>query len=138
MPDEATMKPLQEGAIVELMQPMLETMLSLLGRQVFSPETLKQIVTKRKRRPNDYIKAYNLCDGEHSINQIAKEIGVSIGTLSPILADWKEHGIIYEVSSKGAKFYKRLYPLRAPKATERAHEDSDQGEAPEGNDDDQV
>jgi hypothetical protein len=58
---------------------MLEVMIALLGRCVFTPEQLKAIVMKWKRNPEDYVKAYNLCDGEHSVSQIADAINLSPG-----------------------------------------------------------
>lgn len=93
-----------------------ETMVTLLGRLVFPPDELAKIVMKGKRNPLQYIKAYNLCNGEHGVTDIAKEIGVSQGTLSPILADWKDMGIIYKITKPGGTFYKRLYKLEAPKS----------------------
>lgn len=71
---------------------------------------------KGKRNPESYVKAYNLCDGEHTLSQIAKEINVVPGTLSPILSDWKDRGMIFEVIGSGGKFYRRLYKLDMPKA----------------------
>jgi len=115
--------------VADSMQSLFETMTSLLGRLALPPDELKKIVMKAKRKPEDYIKAYNLCDGEHSVRQIVTAIDVSIGTLSPILAGWKDLGIIYEVTKKGGKFYKRLYPLEAPRATDSSKK---QGEKPEG------
>ena len=91
--------------------PMLEAIIGLLGRQVFPPEQLKALIMKGKRIPEKYVKAYNLCDAGHGVREIAKEIDVSIGTISPILSDWKDMGIIFEVERLGGKFYKRLYRL---------------------------
>ena len=59
-----------EVASQESTQGMFEVMISLLGRLVFPPEELKAIVMKWKRDPEDYVKAYNLCDGGHSVSQI--------------------------------------------------------------------
>jgi len=95
---------------------MLEVVISLVGRLVFPPEKLKDIVMKRKKNPEDYLKAYNLCDGEHIVSQIADEIHVTKQTLSPIMSEWKELGIIYEVTKSGGKFYKKLYKLDMPKS----------------------
>jgi DNA-binding Lrp family transcriptional regulator len=50
-------------------------------------------------------------DGEKSLSEIAKVIGVALGTLSPILKEWEELGIIYEVEKPGGKFYKKLFPI---------------------------
>jgi hypothetical protein len=97
---------------------MFEIMISLLGRLVYPPETLRLIVMKWKKKPEDYVKAYNLCDGEHTVKQIADAINVTGTNLSPILAEWKELGIVYEVIKKGGKFYKKLYKLEMPKPSE--------------------
>lgn len=97
---------------------MFETMISLLGRLIYPPKELTATVMWKKRNPEEYVKAYNLCDGEHTLSQIADAINVSPGTLSPILAEWKELSIIYEVAKKGGKFYKKLYKLEMPKPTE--------------------
>jgi hypothetical protein len=97
---------------------MFETMILLLGRLVYPPEQLRPIVMKWKKKPEDYVKVYNLCDGEHTVKQIADAINVTGTNLSPILAEWKELGIIYEVAKKGGKFYKKLYKLEMPKPSE--------------------
>lgn len=97
-------------------QGVYEAMITLLGRLVFPPDQLAKIVMKGKRAPEDYVRGYNLCDGEHTLTQIASEIHVTPGTLSPIMSEWKDTGIIYEVVKKGGKFYKRLYKVDLPKA----------------------
>jgi hypothetical protein len=94
---------------------MLEAMIPLLGRITFPVADLQAIVMLKKRNPLDYIKAYNLCDGEHTLSEIAEYIQVSKGTLSPILAEWKDQGIVYEVTRKNGRFYKRLYRLETPR-----------------------
>jgi DNA-binding transcriptional ArsR family regulator len=103
---------------VEALQPLLEAMTTLLGRFVYPPDKLRDIVMKRKRNPEAYVRAYNLCDGMHTVTQIADAIGVSQPTLSTILPEWKELGIVYEVSTSGGKFYKKLYKLNLPRETE--------------------
>ena len=93
-----------------------EEKLKLLGRIAFSPEpeiTIRKIVTSGKKgdKRKGYIKGYNACDGKHSVREIAKIVGVTEGTLSPILQKWAEIGIIFEIECRGGKFYKRLFPV---------------------------
>lgn len=113
MPKKAKVSAKSDPTTVESLQPLLETMITLLGRLVYPPEKITEIITKSKRKkdPKDYVRAYNLCDGEHTLSQIAEAIDVVPGTLSPILSGWKELGIIYETTKKGGQFYKRLYRL---------------------------
>lgn len=89
--------------------------ISLLGRLAFPEEKLKEIITKSKRNPEAYIRGYNACDGKNTITEIAKIIGVTQSTLTPIFQDWETKGIIYEIESKIGKTYMKLYPLPSPK-----------------------
>lgn len=88
-----------------------ETIISLLGRFVFTPEQVKDIVTSKKQEDlkQQYINGYNALDGKKSVSEIARIIGVTTGTLSPILLQWEDLGIIYEVEKARGKFYKRLF-----------------------------
>jgi hypothetical protein len=90
-----------------------EVIISLLGRLAFTTEQVKAIVTSNKRdnlKPR-YIDGYNALDGTKSVSEIANIIGIAAGTLSPILSQWDELGIIYEIERSGGKFYKKLFPI---------------------------
>ncbi len=135
LPRTQSWGPTAEMSNEESSQGISEVVITLLGRLVFPPDQLAKMVMKGKRTPAQYIKAYNLCDGNHGVTKIAKEIGVSIGTLSPILAEWKDTGIVYEVTKPGGTFYKRLYKLDAPKGikvmSEEAKTEEPAGEKPD-------
>jgi len=88
-----------------------EVMISLLGRIAFDKDEVKTIVAAKKRNPEKYIAGYNSCDGNHSLSMIAEIVGVTAATLSPILAEWEEIGIIREVEKSGGKFYKKLFSI---------------------------
>lgn len=88
-----------------------EIIISLLGRLAFKPDDIRNLVTSRKQNPQNYINGYNACDGSRSLSDIARVVGVTPGTLSPILAEWEEVGIIYEVERPRGKFYKKLFPI---------------------------
>lgn len=112
------MSPKKSASIIDGKEPqfdsnsgILEAILNLLGRLVYPPELLPTIITKYKRNPEKYIKAYNLCDGEHTVTKIAEIIGIDPSTISVIFTDWKDLGIIYEINKKGGKFYKNLYKV---------------------------
>lgn len=88
-----------------------EVIISLLGRIAFTPDKIREIVTYKKQNPENYVKGYNACNGEHTLSQIASIIGVTSGTLSPKLSEWEELGIIYEVERPKGKFYKKIFPI---------------------------
>jgi DNA-binding MarR family transcriptional regulator len=77
-----------------------EIIISLLGRIAFNKEEVREIVTYKKRNPKKYVEGYNACDGNHSVSELARIIGVTQGTLSPILAEWEDLGIIREVDGR--------------------------------------
>jgi len=89
--------------------------ISLLGRLAFPEEKLKEIIGRKKRAPEAYLRGYNSCDGKSTVTEIARIIGVNQSTLTPILQDWESRGIIYEVDSSKGKTYMKLYSLLNPK-----------------------
>ena len=90
-----------------------EIIISLLGRIAFDEDKVRKIVVSGKRKDlrKGYIKGYNTCDGAHTVSELANIVGVTEGTLSPILGNWEELGIIYEVEKPKGKFYKKLFPI---------------------------
>jgi DNA-binding MarR family transcriptional regulator len=88
-----------------------EVIISLLGRIAFTPDKIREIVTRKKQNPENYVKGYDACDDKHTVSEIAAIIGVTSGTLSPILSEWEELGIIYEVERPNGKFYKKIFPI---------------------------
>ena len=88
-----------------------EIMISLLGRMAFKKEEIREIVTRKKQNPERYVEGYNACDGNHTVTQLANIVGVKQPTLSPILQEWEEFGIIFEIERPRGKFYKKLFPI---------------------------
>jgi len=97
--------------IIKKIEKQNEIVISLLGRIAFTPEKIRDVVTKKKQNPQGYIDAYNACDGNHNVNELAVIAGVDQSTLSPILREWEELGIIYEVEKPKGKFYRKLFPI---------------------------
>ena len=90
-----------------------EVIISLLGRIAFTPEQVSELVVSRKKDnlKQKYVDGYNALNGRRSLSQIAKIVGVTRQTIAPILLQWEELGIIYEIERAGGKFYKKLFPI---------------------------
>jgi DNA-binding MarR family transcriptional regulator len=101
--------------IIEFNQSYLEEINTLLGRFVFPNDQLVDIIRKYKKDPEKYVIAYNLFNGELNQTKIAEMSKIDQGQLSRVLEDWKEMGIIYEISKKGGKFFKKLYKVEPKK-----------------------
>jgi hypothetical protein len=101
---------------VETLARQNETVIKLLGRMAFKEDDVKKIVTTKKQNPAKYIEGYNACDGKHTVSQIAAVVGVKQPTVVPILQQWEEDGIIFEVENPdapkgGGKFYRKIFPV---------------------------
>lgn len=93
-----------------------EEKIKLLGRIAFGPEPEKNIrklivFGKKGSVANNYVKGYNALDGKSSLKDIAKLIGVTSATLSPILQKWADIGLVYVIEGNGSKHYKKLFPV---------------------------
>jgi DNA-binding MarR family transcriptional regulator len=95
-----------------------ETIIVLLGRMVFKQEDVRQIVTyKKKGNPEKYVWGYNACDGKHTVSEIATVVGVDQSTATPVLQQWEDAGIVFEVENPdtgkkgGGKFYRKIFPI---------------------------
>jgi hypothetical protein len=89
----------------------MQVIISLLAKLAIGEDEIIRIVTSRKRNPIDYIRGYNSLNGRRTVSEVAEIIGVSIGTLSPILQDWKSKGIVYETRTSSGVFYRYLLHL---------------------------
>jgi DNA-binding MarR family transcriptional regulator len=91
-----------------------EAILKLIARLAFKEAEIKSIVSYKKKgdAPDRYVNGYNACNGMTSVADLAKIIRVAPQTLSPILQEWEEEGIIYKYkeSAEGV-FYKRIMRL---------------------------
>jgi hypothetical protein len=94
------------------MDKKAEIMISLLGRLCFPEDKLRNLIVRNKRNPEAYVRGYNACNGRRAVNEIARIVGVTSGTLVPILQEWERLGIAFvaEPDSRN-KCYQALYAL---------------------------
>jgi len=98
--------------VSETVEKQLDVLISLMARRDPGIAFMHRIVTRGKKDPAAYIRAYNALDGSLSVTEAAKIAGVTIATMSEILQGWRMEGIIYDVSGTAGKpLYKRLVVL---------------------------
>lgn len=103
-----------EDGVISLLERIAkqnEILIGLVGRTAFEKKELKTIIMKNKKNPEKYIEGYNACNGRNQVTKIAKIVGIDKGTISRVLKNWEELGIIYEVEKPGGKFYKKIFPI---------------------------
>jgi len=90
-----------------------EVIISLLARNknILGIEIIQSIVTKNKHDPKNYLKAYNSCNGENGVTDIAKIAGVKQPTITPILKKWCDEGILFNLGTVTKPLYKGLLKL---------------------------
>lgn len=97
--------------ILEHISKQNEVIISLLGRMVFPEDKLKRIITKGSKKPREMIIAYNYCDGETSVTQIAKKSGVAQPSLREAVDKWEREGIILKNIVKNEVLPLKLYGI---------------------------
>lgn len=104
----------QESILLARIIEQNNAIIALLGKKAFTNEEVLNIIVsgKQKIKRQKYVEGYNACDGEHSVSDIAKIVGVAQSTLSPVLQGWEEIGIIYSViGPKAGKFYRKIFRI---------------------------
>lgn len=74
--------------------------IALLGKIAFPDNKLKSMIQKKSKKPNEILKAYNLCNGELTITEIAKQSGIAQQSLSEAITKWEQLGIIMRTGSE--------------------------------------
>jgi hypothetical protein len=89
----------------------LQTVVALVGRIAYDPRELREIITKGRHNPENYITGYNSCNGKKTIRELSEIFDADRGNLSRTLKDWAALGIVYEITKPKGRFYKKIYPL---------------------------
>jgi len=90
-----------------------EIIISLLGRMAFPEDELKKLITSNSKKPDILLKAYNLCDGNTGLTEIARKASISQPSLTEAIKRWVEMGIVIKhVNKSNQVFPQRLYKLR--------------------------
>jgi hypothetical protein len=96
-----------------------EMLISLIGRLVWTPEKLVELVMANKKKdPEAYVSVYNALDGEKTGKQLGEIAGVTQQAISNVLSGWLEDGIVLNVGTDTSPKYRRLMRLpekRKPK-----------------------
>jgi DNA-binding MarR family transcriptional regulator len=89
-----------------------DMMISLLSRIAFPNDTLKKIIQKGSKKPDEILVAYNLCDGKATITEIAKRANIAQQSLSAAIDKWEQEGIIIKRVAGAEVLPKKLYSVQ--------------------------
>jgi DNA-binding MarR family transcriptional regulator len=73
-----------------------ELIISLLGRIAFKNDELRELIQKGSKEPEEILVAYNLCDGQTPITDIAKKAGIAKPSLTVAIEKWEGLGVVFK------------------------------------------
>lgn len=81
--------------ILKSIENQNKMIISLLGRLSIPEKDLIAIIQKKSKKPKEILNAYNLCDGNLTITEVAKKAGIAQSSLSEAIPKWEKLGIIF-------------------------------------------
>jgi hypothetical protein len=97
-------------------EELLRCLLHVIGRSVITPEEVRASIGKGKNR----VKAFNLFDGNHTLQEVASKTRIDRGNLSRTAGNWVNSGIAFWVGEGANSRLLHLYPIpeKAPRDAE--------------------
>lgn len=94
---------------------LLRCLIHVIGRVAIPQQQVRAVVGKGKNR----VKAFNLFDGNHQLEEVARKMKIDRGNLSRSAASWVENGIAFWIGSGKDARLLHLYPIpeREPRGT---------------------
>lgn len=87
-------------------ETVLRAIVGLIGRQVFPPDRLMEIVGDGKQ-----LQAFNMCDGTKGQAEIAKAMGLDQGNFSRTVGRWVAEGVLFRLGDNRDAKLLHVYPL---------------------------
>jgi len=79
----------------------------VIGRVAVPPEEVRDVIGTGKNR----IKAFNLCDGSHTLLEIARTTKINQGNLSRAASEWLANGIVFWLGEGKEARLLHMYPI---------------------------
>ena len=91
----------------EKIATLLECLIHVIGRMAIPMKQVSDVVGTSPK----YLKAFNLCDGSKTQQEIAKKLKLDPGNLSKACARWVENGVAFSMGEgKDARLI-HIYPI---------------------------
>jgi hypothetical protein len=86
---------------------LLECLIHVIGRAAIRMDEVRDIVGDRAKQ----IRAYNLCNGSLTQNQIAKKIGLDQGNFSRSVDRWFKSGVMFRFEEGNEIKLLHVFPI---------------------------
>jgi DNA-binding MarR family transcriptional regulator len=94
-------------------EQLIASLIQVIGRAALPPDKISEFVGRGRAQ----LRAFNMCDGNHTQIEIAKKLRIDQGQLSRTLTRWVENGIAFRVGEGKELRFLHIYPI--PTTTER-------------------
>jgi CRISPR/Cas system CSM-associated protein Csm2 small subunit len=87
-----------------------ELIISLLGRIAFNEDKLRELILRGSKKKS-ILNAYNLCDGERKIKEIAKMVNITPEGVGAAVIKWNKLGIVLKYEEGRDVIPMKLYEV---------------------------
>lgn len=88
-------------------EQLLACLIQVISRTAMPAERVRDLVGDGKAN----LRAFNMCDGVRTQNEIAKKLKIDQGQLSKTFARWVETGIAFRVGDENESRLLHVYPV---------------------------
>lgn len=86
---------------------LIECLIHIIGRAAVKVEEVHQIVETGRKQ----IKAFNLCDGQLTLSEVAEKTGLDKGNLSRAFDRWVKNGVAFQFCEGKEVRLLHIYPI---------------------------
>lgn len=92
----------------DVVSKQLEMLIALVAQATIGRDEIRRIALLGKKKPQQWLKGYNACDGKRGVTEIAKIAGVSQPNATNVLKTWERQSIVFNVGTEKKPLFRRL------------------------------
>jgi DNA-binding MarR family transcriptional regulator len=90
---------------------LLECLIHVIGRAAIKVEEVHRLAAIRGKYTQEYINAFNLCDGTLTLGDIVERTGLDQGNLSRVVDRWVKQGIVFRYEEGSEVRLLHVFPI---------------------------
>lgn len=87
---------------------LLRALVQITGRTIYDDDGIKNIIGAKNKK---LLKAYNLCDGTRTQQEVVKAAKLDPGNFSRTVVRWKKEGIVFRIDHGDCVNLLHVFPL---------------------------
>jgi DNA-binding MarR family transcriptional regulator len=90
---------------------LLECLIHIIGRAAIKVEEVRELVAIKGKYTEEYVNAFNLCDGSLTLSDIVEKTGLDQGNLSHVVDRWVKNGIVFRYEEGNEVRLLHVFPI---------------------------